>query len=274
MDPLGVIAAFTAAVIWALVIFLYKQKMETAEATVVNFSRLVYVSAFMWPVLLLAEPTPGLWAAVASGLITLVVGDSLYFYAIHRVGGSVAAPLVYTYVVIAQYFALLLGETVSHWLAASAILTVAGVALLARGGVARLEPLGIAAALAAALMWSLGMAAVKLATMGQVHPAVIAYLRALSACAALGIYLVARRRLFLVKSPLFAIASLLDLGLGSALFAYSVDKIGLATTTIFVSTSPLIVQIYARATGAERISPRQMAGALSIFLAIYLALRG
>ncbi|ACB39480.1 DMT family transporter [Pyrobaculum neutrophilum] len=274
MDLSGAAAALTAALIWALVIFLYKREMETAGAAAVNFSRLLYVAVLMWPVLLLGAPTPGLWAAAASGLITLVVGDSLYFYAIQRIGGSTAAPLAYTYVVIAQYLATLLGEVVSHWLAASAVLTVVGAALLAKGGSARLEPLGVAAALAAALMWSLGMAAVKLAAMGQAHPLVIAYIRAAAACAALGIYLAARRRVALVKSPLFAAASLLDLGLGSALFAYAVGAAGLAVATILVSTSPLITQLYARATGAERIGLRQTAGALSIFLAIYLALRG
>jgi len=274
MDLIGVAAALTAATIWALVIFLYKKHMRTLDATAVNFSRLLYVTALMAPATLLAEPVPGLWAAVASGLITLVVGDSLYFYAIHKVGGSVAAPIVYTYVIIAQYFALLLGEEVSHRLFLSSLLVVLGAALLARGGEARLNPLGISAAAAAAVMWSLGMTAVKLATMGNVHPVVVAYLRAASACVVLGLYLAAKRRLKAVKSPLFALASLMDLGLGSALFAFSVERVGLALATILASTSPLITQLYAKTAGVENLSARQAAGAVAIFLAILVATGG
>jgi len=271
MDPLGVGAALAAAAIWALVIFLYKRHMESLDAAAVNFSRLIYVAVLLAPTALFIEPAPGLWAAVVSGVVTLFVGDSLYFYAIHKVGGSVAAPVAYTYIVMAQYFALLLGEEVSQWLILSSLLAVAGVSLLARGGGVRLSSLGLAAAAAAALLWSLGMTAVKLAILGNVNPLAVAYLRAVSACAALGLYLAAKRRLKVIKSPLFAAASLMDLGVGSALFAYAVGKIGLAPTTILVSASPLITQLYAKATGVENLTPRQMAGAAAIFAAVLTA---
>ncbi len=181
MDPLGVGAALAAAAIWALVIFLYKRHMENLDAVAVNFSRLLYVAVLLAPTALFIEPAPGLWAAVVSGVVTLFVGDSLYFYAIHKVGGSVAAPIAYTYIVMAQYFALLLGEEVSQWLILSSLLAVAGVSLLVGGGDARLSPLGLAAAAAAALLWSLGMTAVKLAVLGNVNPLAVAYLRAASA---------------------------------------------------------------------------------------------
>jgi 7 Permeases of the drug/metabolite transporter (DMT) superfamily len=271
IDLLGVGAALAAAAIWALVIFLYERHMESLDAAAVNFSRLLYVAVLLAPTALFIEPAPGLWAAVVSGVVTLFVGDSLYFYAIHKVGGSVAAPLAYTYIVMVQYFALLLGEEVSQWLILSSLLAVAGVSLLAGGGGARLSPLGLAAAAAAALLWSLGMTAVKLAVLGNVNPLAVAYLRAASACAALGLYLAAKRRLRVVKSPLFAAAALMDLGAGSALFAYAVGKIGLALTTILVSASPLITQLYAKATGVENLTPRQMAGAAAIFAAVLTA---
>ena len=170
MDPLGIGAALAAAAIWALVIFLYKRHMEGLDAAAVNFSRLMYVTTLLAPAMLFIEPAPGLWAAVVSGVVTLFMGDSLYFYAIHKVGGSVAAPIAYTYIVMAQYFALLLGEEVSQWLFLSSILAVAGVSLLAGGGGAWLNPLGLAATVATALLWSLGMTTVKLAVLGNVNP--------------------------------------------------------------------------------------------------------
>ncbi|MEM1598531.1 DMT family transporter [Pyrobaculum sp.] len=272
MDLLGVAAALAAATIWALVIFLYKKHMEGLDAVVVNFSRLFYVAVFMWPVVFMARPSEGLIAAVASGLLTLVVGDSLYFYAIHKVGGSVAAPLVYSYVVIAQYFAFVLGEAVSPFLILASVLVVAGVSLLARGGgPARVDVVGVFSALAAALMWSLGMTAIKVASVGGVHPAVIAYTRVLSALVALGAYLYIRRRVGVVKSYVFAAASVLDLGVGSSLFAYAVEKAGLSLATILVATSPLITQLYARAAGLEKLTPLQAVGAVAIFAAVAVA---
>lgn len=99
MDLLGVGAALAAAAIWALVIFLYKRHMESLDAAAVNFSRLLYVAVLLAPAALLVEPAPGLWAAVVSGVVTLLVGDSLYFYAIHKVGGSVAAPTTATFLI-------------------------------------------------------------------------------------------------------------------------------------------------------------------------------
>jgi len=267
----GVAAAAAAAVIWGLVIFLYKKEMESRDPLVVNFSRLLYTSLLASPALALATPTPGLLAAAASGVVTLVVGDTLYFYAIHKVGGSVAAPIAYTYVVITQYFAYLLGESVTAWLAASSILVVVGVALLTKGGPKALDPLGLAAAAGAALTWSLGITAIKLATVGGVHPAAVAYIRALSAAALLGIYLAATKRLAVVKSKKFAAASALDLGAGSALFAFSIDYVGLAAATVIVATSPLVAQTYAKATGTEPLTPRQALGGVAIFIAVATA---
>ncbi|MEM4792537.1 MAG: DMT family transporter [Pyrobaculum sp.] len=272
MEGAGLAAALTAATIWALVIFLYKRHMENVGAATVNFSRLLYVSLFMWPVLLGVGDTKGIWAAALSGVVTLLLGDSLYFYAIHKVGGSVAAPVVYTYVIIAQYFALLLGERVTPLLFLSSALVVLGVALLARGGEERMSPVGLAAAFGATLLWSLGMTAVKLASLQGVPPAAIAYIRALSACVPLGVYLAARGRLRVVKSPAFAAASILDLGVGSTLFAFSVEKVGLAITTILVSMSPLVTQLYAKASGIEQITPRQALGAVAIFIAIAITM--
>nr|WP_287069593.1 DMT family transporter [Pyrobaculum sp.] len=267
----GLFSAIIAATIWALVIFLYKKYMESHGALVVNFSRLFYVSTLMSPVLILITPSQGLWAAAFSGIITLLVGDSLYFYAIHKVGGSIAAPLTYTYIIIAQYFSLLLGEQVTPLLIVSSLLIVLGVSLLTRGGEAKLSAAGVGAALLAALMWSLGMTAIKLAALQGVSPIIIAYIRALSAGLLLGLYLWAKGRLKVVKSPVFAIASLLDLGAGSALFAYSVERVGLALSTILVSIAPLITQLFAKISGLERLTYRQMLGAVVIFLAIVLA---
>ncbi|ABO08260.1 DMT family transporter [Pyrobaculum calidifontis] len=271
MDLLGVLSALAAATIWGLVIFLYKRHMADLDPVSVNFSRLAYVALSMWPAALFTAPSPGILAAVFSGLITLVVGDSLYFYAISKVGGSIAAPLAYTYIIIAQYFALLLGESVSHMLFLSSILIVVGVALLTKGGEARLSVPGLLAAAGTALTWSAGMSAIKLASLGGVHPVAIAYLRATSAAAALGLYGLLTRRIRVVKSLPFAAASVLDLGVGSALFALSVERTGLSLTTIVVSLSPLIAQLYAKATGLESLTAKQILGGVAVFTAVATA---
>ncbi|MFN3804495.1 MAG: EamA family transporter [Pyrobaculum sp.] len=268
---LGIAAAFTAAVIWALVIFLYKKHMAAASPLSVNFSRVVYVSLIMWPVLTTTELTPALLAAVLSGVVTLVVGDSMYLYAISKVGGSVAAPVAYTYIVATQYFALALGEGVTTSLLASAVLVVLGVALLSQGEERQLSPLGLAAAVGAAASWSLGVTAIKIATLGGVPPLAVAYVRALSAALTLGIYRIFKK-VEIIKSPLLAAASVADLGLGAALFVFSIEKLGLSLATVLVATSPLVTQLYAAASGAERVTAIRAAGGVTIFVAVVLAL--
>lgn len=268
---LGIAAALSAAAIWAVVIFLYKRYMAEVDPISVNFSRVAYVSLAMWPVLAVTEPTSALLAAVASGVVTLVAGDSLYLYAISRVGGSVAAPLAYTYIVATQYLALALGEVVTPTLLASAVLVVLGVALLSRGGEARLDTAGLAAAVGTAACWALGVTAIKVASMGGMPPLAVAYVRALSAAAALGAYGLWKKVRF-VKSPVFALASVADLGLGAALFAFAIGDLGLSLATVLVATSPLVAQLYAAASGVERVTAMRVAGGVAIFLAVVLAL--
>jgi len=74
-----------------------------------------------------------------------------------------------------------------------------------------------------------------------------------------------------VKSLPFAAASVLDLGVGSALFALSVERTGLSLTTIVVSLSPLIAQLYAKATGLESLTAKQILGGVAVFTAVATA---
>ncbi|WP_243676317.1 EamA family transporter [Vulcanisaeta distributa] len=66
------------------------------------------------------------------------------------------------------------------------------------------------------------------------------------------------------------IIAVLDLGLGVALFAFSMDLIGLGLTVILTGTMPLIAQLMSSAMGREKFSVVKFLGALVIVMAIVL----
>ena len=82
--------------------------MRTSFAAAVLLFPAVYFGAFQ-----------GFGFAILSGIVSLAVGDSLFLIAIRRVGASVAAPVVYTYVLFIQVSAQV-GMKLSHFLTCSA----------------------------------------------------------------------------------------------------------------------------------------------------------
>ena len=67
------------------------------------------------------------------------------------------------------------------------------------------------------------------------------------------------------------VVAVLDLGLGVALFAFSMDLIGLGLTVIITGMMPLIAQVMSSLMGRERFSIIKFLGALIIVAAIVTA---
>lgn len=268
---IDVLPAVAAALIWAYASVSYKSYVEELGVFSLNFLRMAYAAAALAvPSLLLGLGGGGAAYAAVSGVLSLVVGDSLYLKAIQKSGVSVAVPAAYTYVLMEQFVAVTMGEPLKATYLVAGALVVFGVYLLAAGGGGR-GPAGIPYALGAALAWALGYAAVKAAGVGGVSPISIAFLRVATA---LPVLAALNRPAELVgglkrtwRSALPVVAAL-DLGGGSALFAYSATEVGLGLTVIITGVAPLASQLIARALGRERPSAREYAAAAAIFLAI------
>ncbi|WP_243679111.1 EamA family transporter [Vulcanisaeta distributa] len=212
-----------------------------------------------------------------SGLLSLVIGDSLYLFSINYSGVSIAAPPVsYTYIPLTVVFAVFLGEQLTITKLLASILLIPGVYLLSRSGGSRREIKGLFLGLGAALAWAAGQSMIKVADItGGLNPISIAFTRVAAAGIVLLVinYFMGNNIAGAIRGTVrsyLPIIAVLDLGLGVALFAFSMDLIGLGLTVILTGTMPLIAQLMSSAMGREKFSVVKFLGALVIVMAIVL----
>ena len=277
-EALGGAAALSTAAIWAYVSVAYKKYVRELGPLRTNVMRMLYASIATAPLAaLLLRPGPGAAYALASGVLSLGVGDTLYLSSIGAAGVSVAAPVSYTYVVLAELIsAPLLREPLSPGLLAAAALVVAGVALISRGPGGGAPLRGVLYALGAAAAWSLGQVLIGAADVAGLSPVAIAFLRASASGAALSAVAEARggglgdavRSTWRTPLPLLAAA---DLGLGVSLFAASISLLDFDRAVVLVSSLPLFAQLMAWASGSERPRPAEVAGAAAVVAAVVVA---
>ncbi|WP_243676316.1 EamA family transporter [Vulcanisaeta distributa] len=124
-----------------------------------------------------------MWGGSLSGLLSLVIGDSLYLFSINYSGGvSIAAPVSYTYIPLTVVFAVFLGEQLTITKLLASILLIPGVYLLSRSGSSRREIKGLFLGLGAALAWAAGQSMIKVADItGGLNPISIAFTRVAAA---------------------------------------------------------------------------------------------
>ena len=266
--------ALVAAFIWAWASIVYGDFMRGINPITVNFLRMLYASLILLiPAIVFGFNAGAVWGSL-SGLLSLAVGDSLYLMSINYSGVSIAAPVSYTYIPIAVLMATLLGEPLTIYKVVSGLLVVLGVYLLSRERT-RITIRGIALALGAAMAWAVGQTMIKVADISGLNPITLSFTRVATAGIILLIinYVMHNNITKAIKStagtrlPLVAV---LDLGAGVALYAYSMDLIGLGLTVIMTGSMPLIAQIMSNLMGKERLTITKLLGAAVIVLAIVL----
>ncbi len=223
--------------------------------------------------------SPAIIYGLASGIVSLTVGDSLFLLGIREMGASIAAPVVYTYVLLIQLTAPVVGEVVPFVNLVAAVMVVAGVYVLSRGGGGTPRVKGIAFALAASLAWTVGQDLISVATSAGGNFVTVAFARNVAAAAGLGVAVLATGRLKKWPSGVgvrefgfLAFIAITDLVLGSVLFIYSISLVGVALTVILTSLSPLLTQLFSRALGKEAPTRKDYAGGVLIVAALVIAL--
>jgi drug/metabolite transporter (DMT)-like permease len=145
---LGEILAAGSAVAWAIAVVLFRVSGRRIHPIGLNLAKTVLALAAMAPtLLLLGEPlAPDVPAATTgllllSGVLGIAVSDTLFFYALNRLGASLTAIVdcFYSPFVIGLSF-LLLGERLTPIQLAGAALVVSAVLTLAKEG--KLERIG------------------------------------------------------------------------------------------------------------------------------------
>ncbi len=273
------IFALIPAIIWALSPIYYRVYLGKFDLLTLNFVRTTVGTAGLLLPALLFGLNQSVSLAIISGVVTLAVGDSLFLFAIRDAGASIAAPVVYTYVLLIQLTASYVGESTQFTNVISALLIIFGIFLLSRGGQGKPKGRGIAVALVASVVWTVGQELIKVATNAGGNFFSVAFARDGSAAIALGVVLLLRggaskwKARATRKDLLYlSLVGVTDLAVGSALFIYSISVIGIAITVILTSVSPFLTQIFSKVLGKETPSNLDFAGGALIVLAIVLAL--
>lgn len=270
--------ALVAALVWAFTPIYYRGFLSRFDVLSFNFLRNATAAAVLAvPALYLWEPS-GLGFAVVSGVVTLACGDSLFLLSIRETSASVASPVVYTYVLMIQLAGVAMGQSIPYTNFLAAVMVVAGVYVLSRGGDGRPRSKGIALAVAAGVLWTFGQELIQQSTNAGGSFEAIAFTRNLSAAIALGAaFLLTRRDRAWPQNVGLKDYSVMigfivsDLVLGSLLFIYSISTIGVALTVILTSLSPLMTQVFAKALGKESPSTKDYLGGVLIVAALVLA---
>ncbi len=272
--------ALVAALIWAFSPIYYRGFLGRFDFLSFNFLRTSMSAAVLFlPAALLGSGFgAGLSYGVLSGLVTLGIGDSMFLLSIRETGASVAAPVVYIYVLMIQLVGVALGQAVPYGNFVAASMVIAGVFMLSRGGGGRPRAKGITFAIAAAVAWTAGQELIQLATSAGGDVVVVTFTRNASAAVALGFAVLVTGRFRKWPSGLsarelgvIAFFILSDLVVGSLLFVYSISTVGVALTVILTSLSPLLTQVFSKALGKEAPSARDFAGGALIVAALVIA---
>ena len=274
------VPALAAAVIWAFSPIYYRGFLGKFELLNLNFLRTSLSAAVLFvPAILFGSGFgAGLGYAVLSGLVTLGMGDTMFLLAIRETGASIAAPVVYTYVLMVQFVGVALGQVIPYANIVAAVMVVAGVFILSRGGEGKPRAKGVAFALSGALLWTAGQEMIQLATSAGGDVLTVTFVRNATAALALGVALLVTgkarswpRGLSAKDKGFVATIIVSDLTVGSLLFVYSISTIGVALTVIVTSLSPFITQVSSRALGKESPSPKDFLGGALIVAALVIA---
>ena len=270
--------ALIVAVIWAVSPIYYRVYLSKFDFLSLNLLRtstaalvLTLPAAYYWN-------ATGLGFALPSGVLTLALGDSLLLLSLREVGASVATPVAYTYVLMIQLVGMGIGQRIPYGNLVAAVMVVLGVFMLSRRGAGKPRPRGVALALCAGVMWTIGQELTQAATSAGGNFVVVTFASRAAAAAALGVAFLLTRRKWTWPSGLapreigFMFAIIVsDLAVGSTLFVYSVSTVGVALTVILTSLSPLLTQVFAKALGKESPSPRDYIGGILIVAGLVLA---
>ncbi len=296
-ELLGEFAALGAAVCWAVAPILYTQALFKTNPISANIVRcvsnaavmVVFLFVFGWVSALASLPLSVLVVTIVSGLVGLVLGDTLYLYALRSVGVSRAVPLAATYPLFSLAWAtFLLGQPLAATAAVGAVLILAGIWLLSRERgdstihfSGKLALTGVVVSLLTAVVWSVSITLMDVAvTMPGVDGLAANYAVLTTRIGAIAVFLLMlaplldRKRAFLKmkrKTVIqLCIGGLVANAVGWLLMNYSFLNILEAQAVPISSTTPLFSAFAGFALFKEKFSLNHLLGAVVIVVGVVL----
>jgi DME family drug/metabolite transporter len=292
---IGELAALGAAISWTVSAMLYRKALQRTKPISANIIRLSCTSAILLVLLvsvgkfgvLASMPLEVVALAGVSGVIGLGLGDTLYMTSLRLIGVARAVPLACVYPLFNLLWAILLiGEPVTLQVALGALVIVVGIWFLSyekKTSLAETQKRtvlkGVVAALVASLLWSISIATMDIAvaeTPDFDHALVVNTVRvAMIACLLLVSSPVIDRERDFLKADRRTVATLIAggvvaLGLGWFLLTYSFVLTLESRAVPISSTTPLFSTLAGVALLREKVSAKNVAGAIIIVVGISL----
>jgi drug/metabolite transporter (DMT)-like permease len=293
---LGEFAALGAAISWAVAPILYRRalfKMKPISANIVRCASnaavlVIILFAFGKAGAIASLPIEAVVIIVASGVIGLGIGDTLYMIGLNSVGVARAVPLAATYPLFSLMWATMLGEPVTVTAVLGAFVILLGIWLLSRekgenatGAKGKLAFRGVIASLATAVAWSVSITLMNVAvTVTSVNSLDANYAVVTTRIAAIAVFMLAlspvldRNHGFLKvkRSTLIelCVGGLVANGVGWLLMNYSFLNILEAQAVPISSTTPLFSTIAGFALFHEKMTANNTLGAIIIVAGIIL----
>ncbi len=295
---IGELAALGAAISWAVAPILYRKALFSTKPVSANIVRCATNAAVLIAFLLILGQAEELFAlpidtiilVVASGIIGLGIGDTLYMLGIKYVGVSRAVPIAATYPLFGIVWAtILLGQPLSITAVIGAVVIILGIWLLTRqnsndeslslGKTNKIKSIGVLVSLVTAVIWSISIALMDDAVsnvvgLGANYAIITLRIASVSIFFMILAPLIDKEHGFMKmkKSTIVSLCAggLIANGVGWFLMNYSFQNLALAQATIISSTSPLFATIAGFMLFKEKMSTKTMLGAITIVAGIIL----
>ncbi len=290
---IGEILALLAAICWGLSAVLYKWVLRRIDYLTTNLIRIGFAALFLLTITfatlhkLPIVPVGALSLLMLGATINLVIGDTLFFISLKKVGISRTQPISSSYPLCSMILAIaILGEKVTPSVIIGTPLIVIGIAIVSMSGgdnngtgtPSKKAPgaFGIPFSLGSALCYGIGFTTYKFALeIGNIDP-VFATLIRLAATVPILLVIFAIKRPEkpenLTKREIVALAAggILELGIGGLLMFESLNLTDASRTIPLTSTTPLFALILATRYAGEKMLTRLAVGTIFTVAGIIL----
>ena len=291
---IGIIAALTAALSWAISAAFYKSGAQNVSPITANLIRvipplLVLATGALFLNLYAIIPfldSWQLWLIFGSSLFAFVLGDALYFVTIQNIGVSRGVPLTAIYPLFVLVFQVLfLAQPISLLMFPAALVTVTGVAILShqletspdadQTRTRRTKWIGVGAAIGTALCWSISILLLSevLQTTNLVLVAVIRLVIAFLILTPLAVgqrYIRKQASLSQRQTLFLSIGGLFALCFGYLAFAISLQLLDTTSAALLSSLTPLFAAVIGWRSLQEQLDIRTVIGIMACVVGILL----
>lgn len=291
---IGIIAALTAALSWAISAAFYKSGAQNVSPITANLIRvipplLVLATGALFLNLYAIIPfldSWQLWLIFGSSLFAFVLGDALYFVTIQNIGVSRGVPLTAIYPLFVLVFQVLfLAQPISLLMFPAALVTVAGVAILShqletspdadQTRTRRTKWIGVGAAIGTALCWSISILLLSevLQTTNLVLVAVIRLVIAFLILTPLAVgqrYIRKQAPLSQRQTLFLSIGGLFALCFGYLAFAISLQLLDTTSAALLSSLTPLFAAVIGWRSLQEQLDVKTVIGIMACVVGIIL----